>query len=65
MFRVITSGATLSSTVTIAVSEAELPFTSVTVSSTVTGVPTSLHEKPEISSVLVSMPQASVEPLSI
>ena len=61
---VITTGANLSSTVTIAVLVAILPCISVTVKVTVTGVPTLEQPKLVMSNVLVAMPQLSVEPLS-
>src|SRR5690606_7634084 len=64
MFLVTTTGAVMSSTVTIAVALSVLPFTSVTVSVTVLA-PTSPQSKLDLSSVMLAIPQASVEPLSI
>ena len=58
-------GSTLSSTVTVAVAVSELPPGSVTVRVTVTGDPTSLHEKLVISSDELAMLQLSVEPFSM
>ena len=58
------TGATLSSTVTVAVQELELPLRSVTVS--VTGCsPTSVQSKLLLFSERFEMPQTSLEPLSI
>src|SRR5690606_39124382 len=64
MLLVTTTGAVMSSTVTMAVALSVLPFTSVTVSVTVLA-PTSPQSKLDLSSVMLAIPQASVEPLSI
>ena len=56
------AGSTLSSTVTVAVAVLTLPLLSVTVNVTVLG-PTSAQVKLEISRVMLSMPQALLEPL--
>src|SRR5690606_26040547 len=63
-FLVSTTGAVTSSSVTIAVALSELPLTSVTVRVTVLA-PTSPQPKLYLSSVMLAIPQASVEPLSI
>ena len=63
LFGQLIAGSTLSSTVTVAVQLELLPLLSVTVSVTVLA-PTSEQVKPEVLTVLVSMPQASVEPPS-
>ena len=62
MFLVSTTGAILSSTVTIAISVAIFPLTSVTFNVTVFA-PTVAQVKSVLSKVIVAMPQASVEPL--
>src|SRR5690606_35278425 len=64
MFWVTTTGTVISSTVTIAVALWVLPLTSVTVRVTVLA-PTSPQSKLDLSSVMLAIPQASVEPLSI
>src|SRR5690606_37580132 len=64
MFLVTTTGAMMSSTVTIAVAVSVLPLTSVTVRVTVLA-PTSPQSKLDLSSVMLAITQASVEPLSI